>query len=288
VLEPGAWAGCVFSVLPDKIAKSVTQEKWEKAQGIIQALCDVVFRDGLAAQLIHKELERQRGFLVHLSMTFPVLVPFLKGIHLTLDSWREGRDSEGWKNTPKAQRAADKFKKELGECMLDDEQAEDEYEFGMEFDSPLDYSTKYADAPKFVHPVPRLESDLRALRAITSQEAPPQVTLRSKSIYQVNYGFGDASGKGFGSTFGVKEGISYRIGVWRKDQEDKSSNWREFTNVVESLEEEAATGRLTSSMVFFFTDNSTVERALYPEEPRAVKNYWSSSFACVYWNPGST
>jgi hypothetical protein len=31
------------------------------------------------------------------STRFPSLVPYLKGIHLTLDSWQPGRDSEGWR-----------------------------------------------------------------------------------------------------------------------------------------------------------------------------------------------
>jgi hypothetical protein len=90
------------------------------------------------------------------------------------------------------------------------------------------------------------------------------VTLRAKSIFLVNYGFGDASGKGFGSTFARTKGVSYRIGVWNKDQDDdKSSNWKEFTNVVDSLDEEAEAGHLENAMVFFFTDNYTVESALY-------------------------
>jgi hypothetical protein len=110
--------------------------------------------------------------------------------------------------------------------------------------------------------VPRLANDVRALLECLSQETPPSVALRSKSIYLVKHGFGDASGKGFGLTFGLKESISYRIGVWQSDHDGESSNWREFANVVESLEEEASSGRLENSMVFFFTDSSTVEAAL--------------------------
>jgi hypothetical protein len=94
-------------------------------------------------------------------------------------------------------------------------------------------------------------------------KTPPTVTLRSKAIYSVKYGFGDASGLGFGSTFALNEAILYIIGVWQGDQGNESSNWREFTNVLESLEEEAASGRLEDSMVFFFTENKTVEAALY-------------------------
>jgi hypothetical protein len=38
--------------------------------------------------LAHKALEKNRGFLTHLSMIFPALVPLLKEWHLTLDQWR--------------------------------------------------------------------------------------------------------------------------------------------------------------------------------------------------------
>jgi hypothetical protein len=34
---------------------------------------------------------------VYLSRTYPALVPYLKGIHLTVDSWRPNRDPSGWK-----------------------------------------------------------------------------------------------------------------------------------------------------------------------------------------------
>lgn len=42
-------------------------------------------------------LERDRGFLIHIARTFPGMVPYLKGIHHTLESWRTGRDKDGWR-----------------------------------------------------------------------------------------------------------------------------------------------------------------------------------------------
>jgi hypothetical protein len=71
-------------------------------------------------------------------------------------------------------------------------------------------------------------------------------------------GFGDASGTGLGATFTCGTGFTFRIGVWGSLEKDESSNWKEFTNVVESLEEEAEAGRLEDSEVFMFTDNATV------------------------------
>lgn len=51
--------------------------------------------------------------------------------------------------------------------------------------------------------------------------------------------------------------------MWTTEESEESSNWREFTNVVETLEEEAASGKLDKCILYFFTDNSTVESALY-------------------------
>jgi hypothetical protein len=189
-------------------------------------------------------------------MTFTSLVPFLKGIHLTLDSWRVGRKEDGWKMTNSEWRL---WMQQQAEGDVDQQE--------------LAYLMAHEGAPKTVRPVPRLANDVRALLECPSQETPPSVTFRSKSIYLVKYGFGDVSGKGFGSTFALKEAISYRVGVWQSDHDGESSNWREFTNVVESLEEEASSGRLENSMVFFFTDNSTVEAALYKGTSHSPKSF---------------
>ena len=79
----------------------------------------------------------------------------------------------------------------------------------------------------------------------------------------VVFAFGDASGGGFGSAFTKEEGIVYHIGVWTTTESEESSNYREFTNVVDSCEREAERGALDQSELYFFTDNSTVEYALY-------------------------
>jgi hypothetical protein len=67
------------------ISVSCTQEKWEKAKAYIR---DVQQRAQQGEALPFKVLEQQREFLVYISRTYPLMVPYLKGIHLTLDSWR--------------------------------------------------------------------------------------------------------------------------------------------------------------------------------------------------------
>lgn len=79
----------------------------------------------------------------------------------------------------------------------------------------------------------------------------------------VQYGFGDASGTGFGSTIQTRQGLKYCVGVWGSDEDDESSNFKELENVVTTIKEEAASGALHDAAIFFFTDNTTVESALY-------------------------
>ena len=50
-------------------------------------------QEGLNREL----LEKKRGFLIYVGLTYPMLVPYFKGIHLTLESWRDHRDEDGWK-----------------------------------------------------------------------------------------------------------------------------------------------------------------------------------------------
>ena len=134
----------------------------------------------------------------------------------------------------------------------------------VEFEAALDRGSSVGSTPpKVIRGVPRFFEDLRAFAALLSPDAPPEVTVRCLKIFTILYGFGDASGKGFGSTVLGSDGTRYRIGVWDRSTEDESSNFREFENVVLALEEEAEQGRLKDSLFYFFTDNSTVEAALY-------------------------
>jgi hypothetical protein len=92
-----------------------------------------------------------------------------------------------------------------------------------------------------------------------SPEKAPEVFIRSKMVVTIVHGFGDASGTGLGATFTCGSGFNLRIGVWGEAEDPESSNWKEFSNIVESLEDEAGDGNLTNAEVFMFTDNATVE-----------------------------
>ncbi len=237
----GAWIGTIFRVTPDSISKSVSQEKWQKGISILTNLSELCRAHALRRPVLdRKQLERDTGFLNHLSMTFEETTPFLKEFYLTLNSWRPLRDDNDWKVS---QKAWDKI------LMIRlDEDFDRSHNFPHETDAPLSVTAS-----------PRFASDVGAILELIKGDAPPLVQLRSRHIVSVIFGFGDASRTGLGSTFTCGNGFTYRIGVWGSLEKDESSNWKEFTNVVEALEEEAEAGRLDHSEVFMFTDNATVE-----------------------------
>jgi hypothetical protein len=98
----------------------------------------------------------------------------------------------------------------------------------------------------------------------------------------VFYGFGDASGSGFGDTLHTPEGVIFRAGIWGDDLQSQSSNYRELFNLTEAMEEHVATLRFphlthlvqtlestvnqeswAAAEIFLFTDNAVAESAFY-------------------------
>jgi hypothetical protein len=245
--QAGAWTGTIFKVKSSRITKTVSQEKWSKAKDIAQLLFEEINVHPFERPVLNrKDLERHTGFLNHLSMTFDKMTPFLKGFYLTLNSWRDKRDKDDWKMSNKTWMM----------CLV--AQLDNGSISEFEFDNQINSQDKRS-CPTHVTASTRLGDDVRALSALFSPLNVPEVNLRSKEIVTVIYGFGDASGTGLGATFTCGTGFTFRIGVWGPDESDQSSNWREFTNIVESLEDEGNMGNLINAEVFMFTDNSTVE-----------------------------
>lgn len=176
--DAGAWCGCVVIAGEDGVAVTVTQEKWDKTKRLLETLDAELTA---SEKLNYKALESARGFLLHVTSTYPAMVPFIKGFHLTLDSWRPNRDTDGWRLT----------------------QAEIRMKFGLE-----EYVTSRS-APEFVNPAPRLRDDLNTLMSMVESPLPPKRFIRSKRIAVVHYGFGDASGSGFGSVMEGPNGVVF-------------------------------------------------------------------------------
>ena len=85
--------------------------------------------------------------------------PYLRGIHMTLDSWRPGRDSEGWR-TLKGGPSLLELARALGE------------DGGEEGYLPLEGEQGAESPPERVLVVPRLKDDLKALLSFTELKTP--------------------------------------------------------------------------------------------------------------------
>jgi hypothetical protein len=79
----------------------VSEEKWKKTKAIVDRLVAVEEANRLGSQtgLETAKLLSDRGFLIYVSRAYPAMVPYLKGLHLTIDSWSSKRDPDGWRRT---------------------------------------------------------------------------------------------------------------------------------------------------------------------------------------------
>lgn len=232
-MKPGPWAGTmVYS--DEGVDGLVSQQKWDKTKGYVRELREEV--NARPEELQRARLESMRGFLIYVARTYRNLNPYLKGVHLTVDSWRPYRDKEGWKLAGKELMAA---------------QAEKKIVVGPQ-----------ERGPPTVKAVPRLARDLEALERLTASETPPRRPYRAKAR-AVAYLLGDASGGGFGSALLVKEKVDVESGEWREMYRGRTSNWREADNLVTRTERGVKEGSLMGVEMFLVTDNEVFERCYY-------------------------
>jgi len=267
-LVPGAWAGAMVISKPgDGLYVTCSQEKWNKAKNIVSTLLETMLADP-TAELDRKQLERDRGFLIHICRTFTQLVPYLKGIHHTLESWRFGRDDDGWKY------GTQQMMKWLNEEVdLEEDGGAETVTKSNWKEAFKSYKEKHqGEAPTKVKPVGRLISDLKALNKILEPKLPIHRLVRGTKIKKIELVFGDASGAGFGSTWETHNGtIRYRYGLWGDDMKESSSNLRELLNLVDTLEKMKEEGDLSGTEVYVFTDNSTAELAFFKGTSKSLK-----------------
>lgn len=224
--SPGPWAGVVAGT-DGRPYVTITQERWDKTKRILEELYATSLETN---SFDYKQLLSYRGFLIYISRTYAMFKPYLKGLHLTIDSWRPGRGEDGWR---------------------------------LECWKPEEDPIVAEDAPQQVKGVPRLRWDLAALLTMVEASEPAVRFLRPTNVHEVVYGFGDASGKGFGATLTGPNEIRHRVGIWGTDPETASSNYRELSNLVEAIEDGVSRGQLKEAEIFLFTDNSTAENAFF-------------------------
>ena len=206
--QPGAWAGAIVHIV-DALGVCVltSVEKWLKLREILEKWSDRMIeqRGEEEIKLSHKELLSDRGFLVYVTRTYPAMVPYLKGFHLTIEMWRGGRDSEGWKlkeenvesvGSDWSVHSVSGRGDSLSMTQVEDEDmARINYRVGVKRGNV----GVYAPEDGLTSPVPRFKDDVAALLRLTNFDLPPLRVVRPTQVVQVFYGFGDASGKQFGA-----------------------------------------------------------------------------------------
>jgi hypothetical protein len=258
------------------VRQTVSHAKWDKARSHIDELL-AMLAGSPDGSLGYKRLEEEsRGFVGHIFMTYLVITPYLRGLHLTLASYHPGRNDLFWKLAPSkwstylpAAVEDGKFSaKVMGSIARD---ATEPIEFLEPWDRencrPLYPKERrlLPSPPKRIKAAPMLINDVRTLNVLFDSEMPSQVLLWSSQVYSIFYGFSDVSGSGFGSTILCKGGMQYRTGTWGSDSEGVSSDFMELKNVVDTLRDEATEGNLKDSLIIPCTDNSTVEASLVKE-----------------------
>jgi hypothetical protein len=142
--SPGAWTGAVIRTDGDDVWLLVSQEKWDRNKAIVREMMALV--DKAPEAMPRHRMEEIRGFLNYVFQTYASMIPFLIGFHMTVDSWRPHRESEGWR---------------LSRSLI------------QRSDGSWDEAETSAEAPATVVAVPRLKNDLEAPQELTKMEAPP-------------------------------------------------------------------------------------------------------------------
>jgi hypothetical protein len=176
-----------------------------------------------------KRLESLRGFLVQMQRTYPALTPYLKGIHLTLDSWPPGRNTERWK---------------------DKAYTDENSYWDVNEGTCIPWEEAITTAPTVVQPVPRYAKDLDALAELLAGDTPPLHYLRQQKVHVALYGFVDASGQGYGSSIEHRGGgVTYTYNIWGPDEESHTLNFRELHNRTKKMEAYIVEGILQGAEV---------------------------------------
>ena len=158
--SPGMWCGSLVEADGANLKVYTSQEKWNRGRDIVSAwkLKYDELNPGINPVLNHKKLERDRGFMVHLGRTYSWIMPYLKGIHNSLESWRDQRDEDGWKYTDR----------EWRELVSELRYLESEWD---KSDRSID-----VEAPDTVTTVPRMRQDVHSLYTLMESGEPPQAT----------------------------------------------------------------------------------------------------------------
>ena len=247
-VTPGPWAGSVAHTEDSKVTLLVSDKKWEKTQQLVKELSE----NAKSIEIDRKSLERIRGFLIYVSRTYRWMVPYLKGLYLTIDAWWEDRDVKGYKRRPP--------KANLGVGNWEWNWNKDRW-YNLDLEPPEE--DRPTGAPELVVGVPQLKEDAHALSVLTEGSTAPKIRARPKHQVDVVYMMGDASGKGFGTAVWAGGNLYWESGHFTTGYQEESSNYREASNLILRLEDLEEKEKLLGAEIFIFMDNAVFEGTFY-------------------------
>ncbi len=163
--RPGVWAKvCVFNKEDLGVVTLTSQDKWECLQLYCCHWLDTL--ESGKTMLEFKRLQSDQGFMVYVTQSYPLLKPYLKGFHLSLETWQGGRNPEGWKER---------------ECQILLQELNDQadpltsYEVKLQQligDSPGAFPDQQGPSSGFTQAVSRFWRDLKALLFLTQSKKP--------------------------------------------------------------------------------------------------------------------
>eukprot|EP00957_Ditylum_brightwellii_P044850 3402450-Ditylum_brightwellii.AAC.1 len=144
--QAGLLAGVLSRVIPKtRIFGLLSWIKWDKLKFVIRSWYKMIVAARAKSrepEFDQKLTEKDLGFVIPLTMTYLPIGSYLKGIHLTLDSWHLNQDKNDWQQSNRELMSLSKHLS-LPHC-------------------------QEIKAPKMVRAVPRLKQDLEALLELTN------------------------------------------------------------------------------------------------------------------------
>ena len=156
-----------------------------------------------------------RGFLIDAVHTYPWLNPYIKGLHLMIDSWRPRKKESGFKMRGKElEQALATWVEGRGlSCQWEDGAPDETRPL-----PPLEVRESQArtgdKAPGDVRPVSRFWRDMVCLLELTESCEPPRQLYRAKHVVTF-FVIGDVSGSGKGVAVVEQYGVEYKAGPWK-------------------------------------------------------------------------
>ncbi len=236
------------------VAVLASQDKWDKMMNICCFWLSQL-RDGVTA-LEFKRLQSDRGFMVYATQACPSMKPYLKGFHLSLETWRGGQDAEGWRlrETPHQDLTGNQILEEMAEVGVEIDGFQEEGAVESMNDIKLWHlicsSTGRSSSGKgpvlgLTAAVPRFHQDLEVLLQLMQSEKSILQRVRSSNcLMAAFYGFGDTSSSGFGASLACPDGLHTQYGIWPSNIRDKSSNYCKLKNLVDTVDKGVKAGYL--------------------------------------------